>query len=96
MAETKTDDSLETLKKDLANLKAELSTLGKDVKTLARNGAAPRLHALREEAQSAVESLREQGREAVQTVGTTVKSRPAESLLVAFGIGVLLGQIIRK
>lgn len=88
------------VKKDIDELRSDLAALGKDVKQLLKDGvvreAASTLGALQEGAESALASVAEQGRGAVSSMEASLKRRPLESLLVAFGVGVLLGNIIRK
>lgn len=100
MAETTKTPDLNDVKKDIEELRTDLAALGKNMKEFIKEDgsrrAASTVHQLQERAESAFASAAEQGREAVRSAESTVKARPVESLLVAFGVGVLLGNIIRR
>jgi len=101
VAENAKPQDLSDVKKDIEELRSDIAALGKDMKTLVRNGAAKRAASsaadtLQERAEAALASVAEQGRNAAQSVEKNVKGRPLESLLVAFGVGVLIGQLVRK
>ncbi len=100
MADTPKNPDFDAVRKDIDELRADLAALGKDVRKLVRDGAgreaAAALGSLQDGAEAAIESVVGQGRDAVDSVGACVRNRPVESLLVAFGIGVVLGNVIRK
>lgn len=103
MAETIKNPDSDDVRKDIEELRKDLASLGKDVRKLAREGAGDAsrratstVEDLQNRAESALSSVAEQGRDAAKNVEGTVKSHPLESLLVAFGVGVLLGNIIRR
>lgn len=91
---------LESVKSDIAELRGDLATLAKDIRGLVRKGAprqaASALEALQESAEATIASMAEHGTEAARTVERGVKNRPVESLLIAFGLGVLIGNIVRR
>lgn len=103
MAETIKNPDSDEVKKDIEELRKDLATLGKDVRKLAKESAddasrraASTVDGLQARAEEAWSSVAEQGRDAAKEVEGTIKKHPLESLLVAFGVGVLLGNIIRK
>lgn len=100
MAETTKTPELNDVKKDIDDLRTDLAALGKNVKQLLKEEggrrAASAVGQLQERAEAALASVSEHGRDAVRTAETSVKTRPVESLLVAFGVGILLGNIIRR
>jgi ElaB/YqjD/DUF883 family membrane-anchored ribosome-binding protein len=85
-----------TLARDAENL---LKATANDVSEKARE-ARTRLIAAVENAKTTYSNMQAQGiesaREAAKKADETIRSHPYESLGVAFGIGVLLGALIRR
>lgn len=103
MAETAKNPDSDDVRKDIEELRKDLASLGKDVRKLAREGAndasrraGSTVEDFQARAEETLSSVAAQGRDAAKSVEGTVKNRPLESLLVAFGVGVLLGNIIRR
>jgi ElaB/YqjD/DUF883 family membrane-anchored ribosome-binding protein len=93
----------EVLKKDIEELRASMEKLTKDVGALSRSLAdelkarASRTAAsARESAEAIAHEIGEKGRESTESIERTVRERPFQSLLVAFGAGLLLAQVLRK
>lgn len=89
---------------------ADLKTLATDAEALLRatagdasekaREARTRLSAALEKAKSTCEDLQAQGiasaKEAAKKADETIRSHPYESLAIAFGVGVLLGAVLRR
>lgn len=89
---------------------ADMRALARDAESLLRataddvsekaKEARTRLMAAVEKAKSSYDDMQAQGiesaREAARRADETIRSHPYESLGVAFGIGVLLGALIRR
>ena len=93
----------EDLKKDIEALKATINKLAKDVSSMS-NSMADDLKAragsaaddVREGARAVAGEIGDKGRESVEAIENTVRDRPFQSLLIAFGSGLLLAQLLRK
>ena len=93
----------ETLKKDMADLRTSLDKLTKDVAAInkavlddAKKSNGEFREEVREKAHELVQQARDKGRQSAEAVGTTVSDNPFRSVLIAFGAGVLLSQLIRR
>jgi ElaB/YqjD/DUF883 family membrane-anchored ribosome-binding protein len=93
----------ETLRKDVQELRAAMEQLTKDVSTISQSlakdlkgRASETADGLRDSARSAAHQIGEKGRESTETMEQTVRERPFQSLLVAFGAGLLLSQFLRR
>jgi ElaB/YqjD/DUF883 family membrane-anchored ribosome-binding protein len=93
----------EDLKKDIETLRATIEKLAKDVSSI-NNSLAEDLKTragraaddVRDSARTVASEIGEKGRESAETIEKTVRDRPFQSLLVAFGTGLLLAQFLRK
>lgn len=93
----------ETLKRDVEALRASLDKLSKDVASMSQSLAnelkARAEHTaddLRDSAHTVTDQIGAKGKESAEALEKTVRERPFQSLLVAFGAGLLLAQLLRK
>lgn len=93
----------ETLKKDIEELRSSIEKLSKDVSTMgdsmakdlkARAGEAA--GNIRDGAKAVASDIGAKGKQSAEAVEQTVREHPLQSLLVAFGAGLLISQLIRK
>lgn len=85
-------DEVEALRAELANLHEQMRTLGSSAARTAKAGvrdAKAHLH-------DAVGAAKEHGKQAAESLEAKVEENPLLSLGVAFGIGLLVGAILRK
>jgi ElaB/YqjD/DUF883 family membrane-anchored ribosome-binding protein len=82
----------DTLRKDVDELKAALNNVAKDVSKLGKTYAAEQASKVREGAYE----LGEKGQQSAEALGNVVREHPLQSLLVSFGVGVIVSQLIRK
>lgn len=93
----------ETLKKDMAELQSTIDKLTKDMGQLSKavgedlqsraNGSAAEI---KDRARKVAANARDKGRESVEAVETHVSENPLRSLIVAFGAGILISQLLRR
>lgn len=93
----------ETLRKDVEELRTSLDRLNKDVGALSQSlmkevkeRASRTADDLRSNAQSIASEIGVRGRESAEAVEKTVREHPLQSLLIAFGAGMLLAQLTRR
>lgn len=93
----------ETLKKDVAELQATLNKLTKDVTSMSqamaedvKSRAGKANGEIRENVKKFAEQARDKGKESAEVVGAQVGENPFRSLLIAFGAGVVLSQLISR
>lgn len=90
MSEYDLQAELDSLKQELGTIRADLAELKGPVKNIAL--------ALKENLAEALgvglEKAKCTGKKAVEAVETTVEDKPLQSVLVAFGVGLLLGKLL--
>lgn len=93
----------DTLRKDMADLRASLDKLSKDVSALSqsvaddmKSRAGQTAEALRDSARNLADDIGTKGKESAELVEKTVRERPFQSLIAAFGAGLLLAQLLRR
>lgn len=101
MADTNTD--LNALRKDLDNLSAAVKELSKDVKETAKSTseafmsrASGKIGAVGEEAAHFAQKMAGRGRETAESVAEVARERPFQSMLVAFGIGMVVAKLLDR
>ena len=93
----------DTLKKDMADLRASIDALTKDVSTMSRsmsndakNSASEKAAELRDNISKAAGQARDKSRESVEAVSTSVAENPLRSLVFAFGAGIVISQLLQR
>lgn len=84
------------LGEDIAALKRDVATLMEHLKSTAsaaRAGAAEQVSA---EAERLYRNAVEEGKRHVATLAHQVETQPVTSVLVAFGVGLLLGRLLSR
>lgn len=84
------------LREDLAHLRDALATTGADMLAESKAAAGNRLAELQDEVEKLASQVRGQGGEMLQRIDTKVQERPLTSIAVAFGIGLLAAQLLRR
>lgn len=80
---------MENLKEDLADIKKVLLKMGNNGIDMARDRTQEEMEDLMEE----LERLKRQSRQAQRRVGETVEEHPLTTVLIAFGVGAMMGTI---
>jgi ElaB/YqjD/DUF883 family membrane-anchored ribosome-binding protein len=83
------ESEFDTLKQDLATLRADIGSL---VGVLKDEGAA-KLNAAAAQAGVAAGKAVDLGKQGVSELETTIAQRPLSSVLIAFGVGAIIGRI---
>lgn len=87
---------LDALKDDLEAVRGDIASLTKAVKGDAANGIDRAASAFAATAAAALEAAKEKEREALQAVSRQVQDSPIQSLLVAVGVGFVVGSLLRR
>ena len=82
----------ENLKNDVAELQASINKLTKDMSTLSKSIG----NNVGENAKRVADQARERGKQSADAVEAHVAENPFRSLLIAFGAGVVISQLIRR
>jgi ElaB/YqjD/DUF883 family membrane-anchored ribosome-binding protein len=103
MAEKEFDKELAALRADLGRLKTDLAAIVEVLKESGREKAEAAgteigdlLKVLEQGLKEALVSIKERGESSVESLGRRVEQRPLLSLLIAFGAGLLFGQISNR
>jgi len=103
MAEKATEQTPETLARQIEELKSDLSNITRTLAQMekaGRAGAAERVRErgaeLAELSREQIEALRRQAAALPEQIGARVREQPALSLGVAVGAGLLVGLLLRR
>lgn len=92
--------SFETIVDDLSTLKRDIGRLMDQMKTGAVDGASEAtqnlLNQLNERASDIYDNLSDQGERSVKAISRQVEERPITSLLVAFGVGMIVSRLLSR
>jgi ElaB/YqjD/DUF883 family membrane-anchored ribosome-binding protein len=97
--DTKADTSqlaadIEQLKEDLKKLSGTIVGLGRDGLEAAQSGGAEQLRAWRDDVDDMASSLKKKGQHQVDLVEGQIRDKPLLTLLVAFGVGMLVSRFV--
>lgn len=94
---------IDQLKSDLRTLREDFAKLGKDVVSATRHGASSAGDAARAEAQRRLEQLgdawdttKERGAAAKHDVERRIEEHPFASVMIALGVGVVIGKLLDR
>ena len=92
--------SFDTVVDDLGTLKRDIGRLMDQMKTGAVDGASEAaqnlLNQLNERASDIYDNLSDQGERSVKAISRQVEERPITSLLVAFGVGMIVSRLLSR
>lgn len=86
----------ERLREELASIRTLLTSGAAEHLSGAKAAAESRLAALQTEVEKLTEDVKGRSAEALQTMNRTVQERPLTSIAVAFGVGLLAAQLLRR
>ncbi|MGH7104603.1 MAG: DUF883 family protein [Acetobacteraceae bacterium] len=84
------------LREELATIREMLASTGSDMLAGSRDAAQRRLSALQDEVGKLASDVKDQGGEMLERLDHKVQERPLTSLAVAFGVGLLAAQLLRR
>lgn len=87
------------LREEVEALRAELSTLHEQMRSLGTSAARTARAGVRDakaHLHDAVDTAKSQGKHVAESLEAKVEENPLISLGVAFGVGILIGAILRK
>lgn len=87
---TQTQDDLEKLRAEMAQLRADLGRIGQTLQTLVKDGGADAVGKAKETA----EKFRDEIAGKTQRIAQEIEQRPLTSAVTAFGLGFLLGLVL--
>ena len=84
------------VKDDLAKLRADIANLSAALKDLTSETVHEQLDSLKGRIDRATHDARDQGRQALDNLADHIEERPVSSVLIAFGVGILLGRLFDR
>lgn len=98
-AEAKNMNSEEALRRDLESLKSDIMAMRDEFKNMAKDAAAAArsgVGAAKDKARQAAGAAKEKGEEATEALQGAIEESPLAAVGIAFGVGVLLGVMMRR
>ena len=89
-------DELEALKRDIAQLRADLARLTATLTEDAKSRGRQFRDAASENFEHLAASLKSSGNESIAAIEKRIEAHPITSLLIAAGVGYILGSLNRK
>ncbi|MFO8016205.1 MAG: hypothetical protein R6U32_03815 [Candidatus Woesearchaeota archaeon] len=103
MAKEESQNELETLKSDVAQLRTDLGELmdsfrqkGQEQVDETKSWATSEVDHLRKQLKQAYGKARQEGQDVYETAHHSLETHPLTSIGLAFGLGLLIGKIISK
>lgn len=103
MVNNRVAQDFDTVKDDLGQIRKDFAELAQAILDAGRSGAKDAREKLEQEAQRRLDQLRDtahsvraRGAHAVESVHDVIEERPFTSVLVAFGIGLIIGKILDR
>jgi ElaB/YqjD/DUF883 family membrane-anchored ribosome-binding protein len=90
------EQEFDTLKADFSKLSSDLANLTEVLRDLTGQGAQASFDKLRAAAGNGVDAAAAHGRDGVAAVMQQVRERPLASILVCFGLGLVIGKLIDR
>jgi ElaB/YqjD/DUF883 family membrane-anchored ribosome-binding protein len=90
------DDEIKALKDDLAGLRKDMQTLVKTVGEDARNRGRETVSKAKAEAGRYADEAVTRGKEGMAAIESHIEDRPFTSVLMAFGIGLVIGKLLDR
>jgi len=90
------DDEIKALKEDLAGLRKDMQALVKTVSDDARSRGRETVNKARAEAGRYADEALSRGRDGMAAIESHIEERPFTSVLMAFGIGLVIGKILDR
>lgn len=89
-------NEFDSVRDDLTKLSADIASLAQAIKDGAGDTAREQLALARERFDRLTEDAREHGQDTIDSLVEQIEERPLTSVLIAFGVGVILGRLLDR
>jgi ElaB/YqjD/DUF883 family membrane-anchored ribosome-binding protein len=96
MTTSKVEAEFDTVKDDLAKLRADVANLTAALKGMTAEAVHEQVGTIRDRLDRLTGDARHQGRQTLDELTDTIEERPLTSILVAFGAGIVLGRLLDR
>jgi ElaB/YqjD/DUF883 family membrane-anchored ribosome-binding protein len=90
------EGEFDTLKDDLGKLRADVSNLSSALKDVTSDTVREQVEIIRARIDSIAADAKMQGRASLDDLTGRIEERPLASVLIAFGVGVLIGKLFDR
>ena len=84
------------VKDDLAKLRADIANLSAALKDLTSDAVHEQIDSLKGRFDHLTSDAKDRGRQALDDLADHIEERPVSSVLIAFGVGILLGRLFDR
>jgi ElaB/YqjD/DUF883 family membrane-anchored ribosome-binding protein len=90
------ESEFDTVRDDLTKLSNDIASLAESLKEGATDAAREKLAAARDRFERLTEEARTRSEEHLDNLAATIEERPLTSVLIAFGVGIILGRLFDR
>ena len=90
------EGEFDILKDDLVKLRGDIANLSAALKETTSETVHEQVEAIRARLDGIAGDARVQGRQALDGLADQIEERPLASIMVAFGVGILLGRLLDR
>ena len=84
------------VKDDLTKLRADIANLSAALRELSSDTVHEQIDSLKGRIDRLTHDAKDQGRQALDDLADHIEQRPVSSVLIAFGVGILLGRLFDR
>jgi len=96
MTSSNVESEFATLKDDLAKLRADVAALSAAVRDTASDTVQEQIDAIRDRISHLASDAREESQQRLDDLAGQIEERPLTSVLLAFGVGLLIGKLFDR
>jgi ElaB/YqjD/DUF883 family membrane-anchored ribosome-binding protein len=90
------ESEFDTFKDDLNKLRSDISNLSAALRDTTSETVREQVDTIRNRVDQITRDAREHGRQTLDDLTDRIEERPLTSVLIAFGVGVLLGRLLDR
>ena len=96
MSSHNVESEFDTLKDDLAKLRADVASLSATLRDITSDTVHEQVHAIRGRINNLTDSAKAEGQQRLDELTEQIEERPLTSVLIAFGVGLLIGKLFDR
>lgn len=96
MSSHNVESEFDTLKDDLAKLRADVASLSATLRDITSDTVHEQVDAIRGRINNLTDSAKAEGQQRLDDLTDQIEERPLTSVLIAFGAGLLIGKLFDR
>ncbi len=96
MASHDVEGEYSAVKEDLAKLRSDVASLSAALRDLTSETVHERIDSLRSSVDHLAGDAKNQGKQTLDDLASHIEDRPLASMMIALGVGILLGRLIDR